>query len=264
MLLSAATDAFLTSLRAEHRSERTIAAYARDLASLRGAIGDVSLEEVTPGHLLAWAQTHRGATASANRARSAVRNLFGFAIRMWWILRDPTGVLRIKSTRPAPPTTLSRDGETRVLATMAAEPTWEAHRDALMLRTMVATGLRVSSVVALDVAGIDAEVGALTVPVKGGHTMLVRIDVALAEELLELTGDVAVFTTRKGRRLGVRQVQTRIAEWAERAGLPALHPHALRHTFGSREYARTKDLRAVQVAMGHGHVTTTERYVGVG
>ncbi len=261
MLLTEATAAYLDSLRAEGRSPRTVAAYAVDLAGLATALGPVHLEAVTPTHLMTWAAAPRG-RSSANRARSAVRGLFGFAVRAWWLTRDPSGVLRVRATRPAPTRPLSADDEARLLGAMRDAGTWEGHRDALLVRTALATGLRVSSLVGLDVAGVGE--GTLIVPVKGGHRMAVTIEAALAEELLEVAGDEAVFTTRSGRRLSVRQVQVRLAEWAARAGLPGLHPHQLRHTFGSRRYAETKDLRAVQVALGHRWVTTTQGYVGVG
>lgn len=39
--------------------------------------------------------------------------------------------------------------------------------------------------------------------------------------------------------------------------------HKLRHRFGTRGYAGTGNLRAVQEALGHASVATTQRYVAV-
>lgn len=39
-----------------------------------------------------------------------------------------------------------------------------------------------------------------------------------------------------------------------------LTPHALRHTFGTRLYKKTEDLRITQELLGHSQSTTTERY----
>ena len=39
--------------------------------------------------------------------------------------------------------------------------------------------------------------------------------------------------------------------------------HKLRHRYASRGYAGTKDIRAVQEALGHASVATTQRYTAV-
>ena len=275
MRLDAAVKEFLGSLHAEGRSGRTVDAYRRDLTTLRAVLGDEAfVGALRPADLLRWAsadgtrlKADGGARdlSSLNRARSAVRGLFGFLMRAWVIERDPSQVLRVKSTQPPPPPVLGRGDEQLLLAAMAAETSWEAQRDRLLVRVLLDTGLRVSSLVGLDAGDIDVEEGRLVITAKGGHRQAVVIDVDLAAELVELAAGGPVCATRQGRRMSVRQVQTRLAMWSERAGLRApLHPHRLRHTFGTRRYAETKDLRAVQVALGHRSVLTTQRYVAAG
>ncbi|WP_459980021.1 tyrosine-type recombinase/integrase, partial [Mycobacterium avium] len=39
--------------------------------------------------------------------------------------------------------------------------------------------------------------------------------------------------------------------------------HKLRHRYASRGYAQTRDIRAVQEALGHASVATTQRYTAV-
>jgi len=60
--------------------------------------------------------------------------------------------------------------------------------------------------------------------------------------------------------LSARQAQFRLKLWLARAGLRPLGVHALRHTFATRLYGRTRDLRLVQQALGHRSVTSTEVY----
>ena len=271
MRLDQAITDYLASLAGEGRSPGTIDAYRRDLRLLTRTLGeDRDVATVTPPDLLAFAASaivrmgihgvirHQG---SINRTRTAVRGLFDFLVRAWAITADPAKVLRVRATAPLRATLLERSAEERLLATIAADPSPEARRDGLMVRLLIATGIRISSLVALDVADVDLENERLSVPYKGSRRMTVAIHRALAEELR--TDDPGpLFRSRRGGRLSTRQVQLRFAAWVEEAEVnDAITPHALRHTFGTRLYSETHDLRRVQVALGHRSVGTTERYV---
>lgn len=273
MRLDAAIADYLASLEAEGRSPRTIDCYRRDLARLVAVLGaDRDVATVTPRDLLTVVADPRvrlqagGAPrhqTTVNRTRSAVRGLFDFLVRAWVITADPAKVLRVKAAAPPRPTLLSRTEEEKLLAAIGADPSPEARRDLLMVRVLLATGIRVSSLVALDVADVDVERERLSVPYKGARRMTVRLPRELGG-LLAGAKAGPLFRGRSGRRLSVRQVQLRFAAWVEAAGIDAaVTPHALRHTFGTRLYGETKDLRRVQVALGHRSVGTTERYVGV-
>ena len=72
-----------------------------------------------------------------------------------------------------------------------------------------------------------------------------------------------VFRSRRGGRLSARQVQLRLSAWVAQAGVGRFTPHIARHTFGTRLYRETLDLRRVQVALGHCSVETTQLYVAV-
>ncbi len=158
---------------------------------------------------------------------------------------------------------LGTDDERRLLAVIEADASWEAHRDALVVQLLLATGLRISSVVALDAADVDLDRGWISAPANGGRRLTVSVPAA---QLIEHVGGAGpLFCSRSGRRLTVRQVQLRFAGWVKAAKVRSgVTPHGLRHTFGTRLYAETKDLRRVQVALGHRSVGTTERCVGVG
>jgi integrase len=78
----------------------------------------------------------------------------------------------------------------------------------------------------------------------------------------EFTGpDDYVFANRFGRRLDPSALRRRFERARDAAGLEPLRFHDLRHTYGSLLVAGGIDLPSVKAAMGHSHVTTTERYL---
>jgi integrase len=65
--------------------------------------------------------------------------------------------------------------------------------------------------------------------------------------------------------LSRRQYARLLAKWVSAIGLdPSLYgTHSLRRTKASLIYKRTKNLRAVQLLLGHARVESTVRYLGV-
>jgi integrase len=73
--------------------------------------------------------------------------------------------------------------------------------------------------------------------------------------------DDYVFASRLGRRIDPSALRRRFERARDAAGLEPLRFHHLRHTYGSLLVAGGIDLPSVKAAMGHSHITTTERYL---
>jgi site-specific recombinase XerD len=70
-----------------------------------------------------------------------------------------------------------------------------------------------------------------------------------------------LWLSRDGDRLGAGRVQQELKRIGRRAGIPELHPHALRHTCATMLLRNGMSLPSVARVLGHSQIRTTERYL---
>lgn len=138
-------------------------------------------------------------------------------------------------------------------------------RDRALLSIMAYGGLRIAEACGLTRENITREGGRmrLTFTGKGGHSRTVslpsRASSAVDKWLMTHTSPY-VFPARGGP-LKPRGARQRVYLHAEAAGLPDwVHPHTLRHTFGSTVQRKLGDLFLTARVMGHRSVKTTADY----
>lgn len=157
--------------------------------------------------------------------------------------------------------------------------TWPA-RDRVIFELLYGSGIRNSELVGLDLASILWGDDAIRVFGKGRKERLVPLgDEAAAavraylperRERLEAAGKGRLvhegpllinLRARGTCRLTTRSVGRIVKQIALSRGLPAdVHPHTLRHAFGTHMLEEGADLRAIQEMLGHERLSTTQRY----
>ncbi|MDE8649974.1 tyrosine-type recombinase/integrase [Rhodococcus qingshengii] len=152
---------------------------------------------------------------------------------------------------------------------LASLRTW---RDRSLAGLMLLSGLRSGELLTLDVTDIDIGPRWIRVMGKGGKERRVPLDVEVAgliqtyllTERPESTS-TRLFLVAKGPHTGKpltpAGLRTIFRYHRLKAGVPAGHPHALRHTFGTAMAEAGVDLAVMQALLGHAHVDTTARYI---
>lgn len=286
---------YLGYLGDRHYAPGTRRSYAFDLlAFCRWLVEqEFRLEQVDTAALLRFLTSCQGlAPATINRRLAAVSGLFGFRT-----MRDPAAsnpmprgpaARRVSASqrdgllgylaRPQPrsalrvrqPRRLPRGLEgAEVTAFLASLRTW---RDKAIAGLMLFSGLRSAEVLALTIADVDIARGWARVAGKGGRERRTPIDSDVAgwvqTYLLAERPDTdvgAMFVVAKGPHRGQpltpAGLRTIFRYHRERAGVPAAHPHALRHSFGTALAEAGVDLAVIQTLLGHATVDSSVGYI---
>ncbi|WP_048150780.1 site-specific tyrosine recombinase/integron integrase [Methanolacinia paynteri] len=133
-------------------------------------------------------------------------------------------------------------------------------RDRLIIRTIYATGVRVSELCSINIEDIDFEDRVIRVKGKGGKIRTVFIDEDTLQDINHYTsGRISgpLFEGQQGKNISPRTVQHIFERYAP-AGIT---PHKIRHSYASELYRRSKNLRVVQENLGHSSIQTTEVYL---
>lgn len=148
----------------------------------------------------------------------------------------------------------------------------EGWRDVLMLELLYGGGLRVSELVGLNYGDVYWSDGVVRVMGKGNKERRCPVG-SVAMECLKKFRDILgkdigqdspILVTKKGKRIGVREVQRRMKRYLAMSNLPNdLTPHKLRHTYATHLVNHGANLRVVQEMLGHASLSTTQIYTHV-
>ncbi len=293
----ALAEGFLAMLTHERgASEHTVRAYAREVrgfaAFLEEKFGKAgSVAAVEHLHIRAYLALlyERGLTkASAARALAAVRSWFKWLAKEGRIVQNPALLVSTPKRPVRLPRVPSMEDVNRVLNSLdqtgrkldADEAAAWPERDRVIFELLYGCGIRNSELVGIDMQDIQWKNEAILVRGKGRKERYVplgdeaaialRAYLPLREAKLAAAGkggmllDGPLLTNMRMRgdcRLTTRSVGRIVKTIAQSRGLAAdVHPHTLRHAFGTHMLEEGADLRAIQEMLGHERLSTTQRY----
>ncbi len=282
MVLSETITHFKSHMTANGLSNHSISSYHRELVKLVKFLGfEIAVEKITSEMLNRFINSDLCTLRSDGKPRksgsiantkAALNSFFKWLQITGCITRNPTITTRIVKRRNIP-VHLSPEEVKALLKVMKETRGWQAERDHAAACLILHTGIRLSELTGIDVDDVDLDGSRIFLKrTKGGQPAVKHINARLKKVLqpfvdqrLEVATECpALFLSQWDRRLSDRQFALRLEMWANKAGITKkVTPHVLRHTFATSLYARTRNLLAVQKALGHQYITTTQIYTHI-
>jgi integrase/recombinase XerC len=295
----ARVDEFLAAMAHERgASPHTLRAYERELRNFSASIvakkgsGFVVRKIEHPLIRAYLGELYRRglSKASAARALAAVRSWFKWLARRGYVESNPASLVATPKLPKHLPRVPTIEQMNRVVDAANKEGAAWAARDCVIFELLYGCGIRNAELVGLDLGDIHWANETILVRGKGRKERHVPLGDAAALVLREYLSERetrlsaagkstnalllnARLTTparkdhasesleRSAGRLTTRSVGRIVKRIALAQGLPAeVHPHTLRHAFGTHMLEEGADLRAIQELLGHERLSTTQRY----
>lgn len=218
------------------------------------------------------------AVSSIARNISSIRSFHEFAVVENLAYANPAELVELPKKAKKLPEVLDADEVSRIID--AADRTSNAGiRDAAILETLYASGMRVSELTDLEMDRLFFEIGFIRVIGKGNKERLVPVGEA-AQQSIEHYIETArkdfinpdkpgktenkLFLNQRGGPLTRMSVWNIVNKYAMKADIQKnVYPHIFRHSFATHLLEGGADLRAVQEMLGHTSIITTEIYTHV-
>ncbi len=238
--------------------------------------------------------------ASAARSLAAIRSWFRWLARAGHLQQNVAALVSTPRLPRHLPRVPSIEQLNRVVDSIpGSDASWPA-RDAVLFELLYGCGMRNSELTGLNLSDIHWASDVILVRGKGQKQRYVPLGDAAAQALRvylaerearlqakhqtpaqqksqtrhkssaqqtsaaqhKLTDALLLNLHLRGSgRLSTRSVARIVKRIAIERGLPSdIHPHTLRHAFGTHLLAEGADLRAIQELLGHERLSTTQRY----
>ncbi len=208
--------------------------------------------------------------SSQSRLLSGLRSFFDFLITEGLRNNNPVTLVEPPKIGTTLPITLSVSEVEELIKSFSGEKPMSI-RNRCILEMLYSCGLRVSELVNLRCSDLFFEESLIKVIGKGDKERFVpigRIAQKTVKQFLSVRvegkkghGDV-LFLNNRRTKLTRNMIFVIVKKAAALAGIQKkIGPHSLRHSFATHLVENGADISSVQQMLGHGSITTTERYL---
>ena len=271
-----AIDQFLHSLRQRNASVHTLKAYTGDLDNFAAYVGARdwrSIDHLTIRGFLSHLYQRQLGKTSVARALAAVRSFYRWLAQEGVVEQNPAALVSTPKLPKKLPRVPTIEEMNTVLDGQMPEVASFPERDHMMFELLYGCGIRNSELIGINLDDIRLSSEAILIRGKGKKERYVpfgdSVKAALAAYLPQRQQTLAerkkittaLLINQRGGRLTTRSVGRIIKKVAVAKGLsPDVHPHTLRHAFGTHMLEEGADLRSIQEMLGHERLSTTQRY----
>ena len=275
-VIDRAITGFLNSLRQRNASPHTIKAYNGDLQNFTSYFGSRNwgaIDHVAIRGFLAHLYERGPSKTSVARSLAAIRSLYRWLAQEGVVEHNPAALVstpRLSRKLPRVPTIEEMNS---VLDGQMPEIASFPERDHLLLELLYGCGIRNSELTGIDLGDIRLSAEAILIRGKGKKERYVPFGGSAKSALAaylpvrqKMLADghrhaTALLINQRGGRLTTRSVGRIVKRIAVAKGFSSeIHPHTLRHAFGTHMLEEGADLRAIQELLGHERLSTTQRY----
>lgn len=234
----------------------------------------MALQEITPAVVRSWLASLKEAgltSRSVNRKISSLRSFYKFQLRMGTVGQTPmTAIVAPKSARRLP-VFVERGAMEELFGEVQFPDDWEGRTDRMLLALLYQTGIRLSELIRLKEAQVDAGNRTIKVLGKGNKERVIPISGELATVLRDYKEDKrgrfeapdtdVLLVGQKGRQLYPAYVYRAVRAYlAKVTTIDKKSPHVLRHTFATHLMNAGAELNSVKELLGHASLAATQVY----
>jgi len=206
---------------------------------------------------------------------AALRSFYEYLVTRGRLVSNPLKDVQLPKREKTLPTVLSVvQAEELVNAPLTGKrqrqaPAWAASRDAAIMELFYGSGLRLSELVALDVADLDFFAETVRVTGKGPKERLVPVVAPALNAIRYYLKEAgvesgALFISKLRQRTSTRSVWLLLRKYRNQTSIRfKISPHALRHSYATHLLDGGADLRSVQELLGHASLSTTQIYTHI-
>jgi integrase/recombinase XerC len=265
--LQTAHKKFTEYLKKQGRVSATIVAYGKDIDQFNQYLEKKQITQVTSvlsEHIENFKEhlaVNKYTSKSISRKLNSIKTFFRFLKSQGLIEEDPAAPVAHPHYEISPPRILSKM-EYRALRDAARDNI----RSAAIVELLLQTGMRIGELSRLQLQDIsDKEIKIR--PYESHQARTVPLNASAKKALQNWlnfrpkTKSNAVFVTKTGQPLWVRNIRTVLTRLFRLAGIEKATINSLRHTFIAHQLMAGVSVNLIQKIVGHKRLSTTEKYL---